>query len=143
MTEDQSMQPIAEEEIQVESVIETEETTPADSEIVEVIQPRFVVKRAGVETDIVFPFACPAVVGRFDATVGPIDIDFGSIEEGSYVSRKHAKITEEEGVFTISDLGSSNGTYVANDGEFQKVESATIESGQEIAFGNARVVFYV
>ncbi len=116
---------------------------PSNEEGAPVVQPRLVVKRAGVETDEVFPFMCPATIGRFDPTVGPIDIDLGKIEEGTYVSRKHAKIVEENGEFKIVDLGSSNGTYVTRDGEFQKVDEAPIQSGDEIALGNARLVFYV
>lgn len=155
MSEDQSMppvvdisedeQPIVDSALTPESAeaVEAAEGNPLDDDVAAVVQPRLVVKRAGVETDHVYPFACPAVIGRFDPSVGPIDIDLGSIEEGSYVSRKHAKITEEDGVYTITDLGSSNGTYVAQDGEFQKVDAAPISSGDEIALGNARLVFYV
>jgi len=36
----------------------------------------------------------------------------GSLPEGQYVSRKHAKLTCEDGVWKIQDLGSSNGTFV-------------------------------
>lgn len=139
MNEDQTT--AVEETIEEAFFESTDEGTAAEETAI--TQPRFVVKRAGAETDIVLPFACPAIVGRFDPTVGPIDIDFGSIDEGSYVSRKHAKISESDGVYTIDDLGSSNGTYIAVDGDFQKIESAEITSGTEIAFGNARVVFYV
>ena len=108
-----------------------------------VVQPRLVVKRAGQETDEVFPFATPAIIGRFDPSVGPIDVDLGNIEEANYVSRKHARIFEEDGVFKIADMGSSNGTYVHRDGDFQKIEESEIESGVEIALGNARLVFYI
>ena len=108
-----------------------------------VANPRFVVKRAGAESDDILLFGCPAIVGRFDPSVGPIDVDFGNLEEGVYVSRKHAKVTEEDGVYTLTDLGSSNGTYVLREGNFEKIEESVIEPGDEIAFGNARVVFYV
>lgn len=104
------------------------------------IRPRLVLKRAGAETDISFAFSCPAIIGRFDPAVGPIDIDLGSIEEGSYVSRKHAKITEADGIYTLHDLGSSNGTYVLRS-DFEKIEEAELADGDEIAFGNARFVF--
>jgi len=104
------------------------------------IRPRLVLKRSGSETDISFSFSCPAIVGRFDPAVGPIDIDLGSIEEGSYVSRKHAKITEADGIYTLHDMGSSNGTFVLRD-DFEKIEEAELADGDEIAFGNARFVF--
>lgn len=103
--------------------------------------PRLVLKRAGAETDIVFSFSPPATIGRFDPSVGPIDIDLGQVEEGSFVSRKHAKIVSENGALFLEDLGSSNGTFVLRD-DFVKIEREEIKSGDEIAFGNARFVFY-
>lgn len=144
--EDQSSVDMMESEDQPVEEIQAEAPPALDDEAAEpapVAQPRLVIKRAGVETDEVFPFMCPAVIGRFDPSVGPVDIDLGTIEEGTYVSRKHAKITEENGVYKIADLGSSNGTYVSEDGDFKRVDEAEIHSGEEIAFGNARVVFYV
>jgi len=102
---------------------------------------RLVLKRGGVETDISFPVHSPATVGRFDAGVGPIDIDLGSLTpEGTYISRKHAKITEMDGVFVLSDLGSSNGTFVLRS-DFERVDEVELTNGLEIAFGNARFVF--
>jgi pSer/pThr/pTyr-binding forkhead associated (FHA) protein len=99
-------------------------------------------KRGGVETDIEFPLQSPAIVGRFDPSVGPIDVDLGSLPEGVYVSRKHAKITCEDGAWKIQDLGSSNGTFVLRD-DFQKVDDTSLNDGDEIAFGNARFVFHI
>ena len=119
---------------------QTEPEPSETQEPVEELGPRLVLKRAGVETDITFGFTPPAIIGRFDPTVGPIDIDLGSIEEGSFVSRKHAKIVLDGDVFKIQDLGSSNGTFVLRD-DFEKVEEAEIKDGDEIAFGNARFVF--
>jgi pSer/pThr/pTyr-binding forkhead associated (FHA) protein len=96
-----------------------------------------------VETDVEFPFIAPAVVGRFDPTVGPIDVDLGALTpEGGYVSRRHARILFEEGVFKVEDLQSSNGTFLMRD-DFEKVDSAELVDGTEIAFGNARFVFKI
>jgi hypothetical protein len=100
------------------------------------------VKRSGALTDIVFPVNPPTIIGRFDPAVGPIDVDLGTLPEGAYVSRKHAKISYENGVWMIKDLGSSNGTYVLRD-DFEKVDEAPIADGQEIALGNARFVFHI
>lgn len=99
-----------------------------------------ILKRGGVETDVTFPVAPPATIGRFDAAVGPVDVDLGDIPEGSYVSRKHAQLLCEDGVWSIKDLGSSNGTFVLKD-DFERVEEAEIVDGTEIALGNARFVF--
>lgn len=103
---------------------------------------RLVVKRSGAETDTEFVISPPAVVGRFDPAVGPVDVDLGALPESVYVSRKHAKITSEDGVWMIHDLGSSNGTFVLHD-DFERVEAAELADGQEIALGNARFVFHL
>jgi len=103
---------------------------------------KLVVKRSGAETDVEFPVNPPCVIGRFDPAVGPIDIDLGSMPEGSYVSRKHAKISCEEGVWKISDMGSSNGTFVLRQ-DFEKVDETDLNDGDEIALGNARFVFHL
>ena len=103
---------------------------------------RLVVKRGGAETDIAFPLSPPAIVGRFDPSVGPIDVDLAELPEGSYVSRKHAKIACDGKAWSITDLGSSNGTFVLKD-DFEKVETAELSDGMEIALGNARFVFHM
>jgi pSer/pThr/pTyr-binding forkhead associated (FHA) protein len=116
------------------------ESTPADE--LGTGQPTLVVKRNGAETTEVFTVNNPCVIGRFDPSVGPIDIDLGNLPEGVYVSRKHAKITHEDGVWKIHDLGSSNGTFVLAD-DFEKVTIADLADGAEIALGNARFVFHL
>lgn len=98
-------------------------------------------RRNGDETDVVFVLSGAAVIGRFDPSVGPIDVDLGTIPEGSYVSRRHAKITLGEDGAVLEDLGSSNGTYILRD-DFEKVsEPVDLADGDEVAFGNARFVF--
>ncbi|MBS1720541.1 MAG: FHA domain-containing protein [Armatimonadetes bacterium] len=101
---------------------------------------KLTVKRGGAETDVEFHISNSAVIGRFDPSVGPIDVDLGPLPEGAYVSRRHAKISHENGVWTIADLGSSNGTFVLRD-EFERIETSELADGQEIALGNARMVF--
>ncbi len=101
---------------------------------------KLVVKRAGVLTDIEYPIAPPATIGRFDPSVGPIDVDLGSQPEGAYVSRKHAKIVFTDGVWKLVDLGSSNGTFILRD-DFERIDEADLADGQEFALGNARLVF--
>jgi len=122
--------------------------TAEDSAVVESPEPAttgtasITLKRSGAETSDVFAFGSPAIVGRFDPSVGPIDVDLGSLEEGVYVSRKHAKFVCEDGVWRIEDLGSSNGTFVLRS-DFERVDSAELTDGDEIAFGNARFVFRI
>ncbi|MFN7171197.1 MAG: FHA domain-containing protein [Fimbriimonadaceae bacterium] len=102
-------------------------------------------KRAGVISDIKFPFAPPATIGRFDPAREPIEVDLGSLDEGRFVSRSHAKITHDNGEWRLEDLGSSNGTYIfrPKTNEFEKVEFAVIHDGDLIALGNAQFLFQV
>lgn len=104
---------------------------------------RLILLRGGAETEHSYALVPPATIGRFDPEVGPIDVDLGALQpEGGYISRRHAKVNFENGEWTISDLGSSNGTWVLR-GEFEKVETTILTDGDQIALGNARFVFRV
>ena len=54
------------------------------------------------------------------------------------VSSQHAKLTRREGVWVLTDLGSTNGTLV--DGE-KIVEDTPIAPGAFIRFGDVQLVF--
>lgn len=101
--------------------------------------------RGGAPTGDVFPVSGSAVVGRFDPAVGPVDVDLGPLDEGVYVSRKHAKIAFADGTWMLEDLGSSNGTFKLDPAsDFQRIsEPVSIADGDVIAFGNARFSFHV
>lgn len=101
-----------------------------------------VLKRGGVESEVRFPISPPAILGRFDPAVGPVDVDLGSLPEGSYVSRKHAKITCEDGEWKIADLGSANGTFILRS-DFERIEEEPLTNASEFALGNARFVFHL
>jgi len=122
-----------------EPIIEAEAV--AEEPVAAVVQTAtLTLKRGGVLTDISYEIHPPATIGRFDPSVGPIDVDLASQPEGAYVSRKHAKIVSDDGVWKVVDLGSSNGTFVLRD-DFERVEEAELTNGQEFALGNARFVF--
>jgi pSer/pThr/pTyr-binding forkhead associated (FHA) protein len=53
------------------------------------------------------------------------------------VSRRHAEFHRDGGVFTVRDVGSLNGTYVNR----ERVEAATLSSGDEVQIGKFRLVF--
>jgi hypothetical protein len=99
--------------------------------------------RSGAPTDETFAIASSAVVGRFDPDVGPIEIDLGSLPEGSYISRRHARIWEDAGKWFLQDLGSSNGTFVlASTGDFERIsDQVELTNGTQVCFGNARFSF--
>jgi pSer/pThr/pTyr-binding forkhead associated (FHA) protein len=129
-------QPTSIEESQVENVESPQ--TDGDGEFAEIV-----LLREGTPTDISYLITNRAVIGRFDPSFGPIDIDLGTLQEGVYVSRKHAMIYQHQGQWFIEDLGSSNGTFILPPGEdFIRIDSPTsISDKQEIAFGNVRFRF--
>ena len=55
------------------------------------------------------------------------------------VSRKHAELLQEDGRFTITDLGSLNGTYVNR----RRIESSPLADGDELQIGKYRLTFLV
>lgn len=54
------------------------------------------------------------------------------------VSRKHANFRREGEVFLVRDAGSLNGTYVNR----ERIEEATLRTGDEVQIGKFRLVFY-
>jgi Domain of unknown function (DUF4388)/FHA domain len=59
------------------------------------------------------------------------DLDMVLVED--MVSRKHAKITTDDQVITIQDLGSTNGTFVNG----EKVRKAELKDGDRILIGTS------
>jgi hypothetical protein len=53
------------------------------------------------------------------------------------VSRRHAEIRRDGASFSLSDVGSLNGTYVNR----ERVEDAELRSGDEIQVGKFKLVF--
>ncbi|QIK76468.1 FHA domain-containing protein [Nocardioides piscis] len=54
------------------------------------------------------------------------------------VSRRHAEFRRSGGGFTVSDVGSLNGTYVNRD----RIDSVTLSDGDEVQIGKYRLVFF-
>jgi pSer/pThr/pTyr-binding forkhead associated (FHA) protein len=65
------------------------------------------------------------VVGRSS------DLDMVLVEE--MVSRRHARILQDEGVISIEDLGSTNGTFVNG----EKIQKGTLKEGDRILIGTS------
>lgn len=138
MQDDEMVTPATDSEAvepEIEEAADSDQGEPAPS------GPRLIVKRSGAETDTVFAVNPGSIIGRFDPAVGPIDVDLGSLPEGVYVSRKHARLDcDDTGTWKVVDLGSSNGTFILR-GDFERVDEAELGDGDEFALGNARFVF--
>ena len=55
------------------------------------------------------------------------------------VSRRHAEFSREDATFSISDVGSLNGTYVNH----VRTDFAVLKTGDEVQVGKYRLVFFV
>ena len=85
------------------------------------------------------------VVGRFDPSAGPVDIDLGGQAGEGYISRRHAEVFLQDGAWMVRDLGSTNGVYIKKAGQGQYsprlIEPAALQDGDEVAFGNVKFLF--
>ena len=63
--------------------------------------------------------------------------DCGIFLDDVTVSRRHAVLRRTDHTFTIEDQGSLNGTFVNR----KRVESATLEDGDELQIGKYRLTF--
>lgn len=59
------------------------------------------------------------------------DLDMVLVEE--MVSRRHARISLEQGVVSIEDMGSTNGTFVNG----EKIQHATLQEGDRVLIGTS------
>ena len=62
------------------------------------------------------------------------------IRNNSAVSRRHARIIYNNGVFTITDLNSKNGTFI-NGAKLESSHKVVLNSGDSVTFANAEFVF--
>lgn len=68
------------------------------------------------------------------------EIDLGTLDESSGVSRRHAHILWDGGTALVEDLGSSNGTYV-NDLKVTEGIQTTLNDGDSVRFGGYSFIF--
>ena len=106
------------------------------------------VKKFGALTGDTIPLlGTHLIVGRFDPSTGPVEIDVSSLPGAEHISRRHAEIYFEDGAWKVRDLGSTNGVFVKKAGESafspRLQIPMTLGAGDELAFGNMVLVFLV
>lgn len=82
----------------------------------------------------------PIPITEFPFFIGKLKKNVDYYLENDLVSRYHAKITKEEDVYYITDLNSTNGTFV-NSEAVQTYQKQEIKTGDEIAFANIKYKF--
>ncbi|NLD72653.1 MAG: FHA domain-containing protein, partial [Chloroflexi bacterium] len=102
--------------------------------------PRLVIATSGIE--IPLPTGQQVVVGREDPYTGvypDVDLSPHGGEEGG-VSRRHFRIAQSGGRYTVEDLNSTNMTYV-NRQQLQPGAPVALSDGDEIRAGRVRMTF--
>ena len=92
-----------------------------------------------------FPIDGTALIGIFDPDMGPVDVDLEDFVGNETVSRHHAEIYQDAGVWKIKDLGSTNGVFIKPMGQTRfGARITTPESltpGDELAIAKIRFLF--
>jgi hypothetical protein len=83
-------------------------------------------------------------IGRWDADGGVFpDVDLDSDDPEAKVSRRHARISCENGLYVIEDLGSTNGTFVNRGRRLKTGERQPLNDGDEIIVGKTFLRFHL
>lgn len=83
-------------------------------------------------------------IGRWDADNGVFpDIDLDAHDPEAKVSRKHARILFQNGLYTVEDLGSTNGTFVNRGRRLIPGNPHLLKDGDEIIVGKTFLRFQV
>jgi hypothetical protein len=83
-------------------------------------------------------------IGRWDADGGIFpDVDLDSDDPEAKVSRRHARITFNDGNYLLEDLGSTNGTFVNRGKRLPKGTRQPLKDGDEIIVGKTFLRFHV
>jgi len=83
-------------------------------------------------------------IGRWDADSGIFpDVDLDQDDPEAKVSRRHARILNQNGQYFIEDLGSTNGTFVNRGRRLLPGHRHLLQSGDEIIVGKTFLKFHI
>jgi pSer/pThr/pTyr-binding forkhead associated (FHA) protein len=86
-----------------------------------------------------------AIIGVFDPDSGPVDIDLDGFIGNETISRNHAEVFNENGVWKIKDLGSTNGVFIKAAGQTRfsaRITAPTVlNDGDEVAIAKVQFQF--
>ena len=85
-----------------------------------------------------------AQIGRWDADGGIFpDVDLDTDDPEAKVSRRHARITVNNGQYFLEDLGSTNGTFVNRGKRLIPGQRQALCDGDEIIVGKTFLRFHI
>ena len=83
-------------------------------------------------------------IGRWDADGGIFpDVDLDSDDPEAKVSRRHARITFNDGKYLLEDLGSTNGTFINRGKRLLPGTRQPLNDGDEIIVGKTFLRFQI
>lgn len=140
-TEQALPEPESTPEVPVPAPVEAPAPTPSAPKAA-----KLAIKKYGVLSGDSIPLMGGALVlGRFDASTGPVDIDVTGLPGSEHVSRRHAQVFSEGSEWKVKDLGSTNGVFIRKSGDVnfgpRIAEPTVLHNGDEIAFGNLLMIF--
>jgi hypothetical protein len=85
-----------------------------------------------------------AQIGRWDADGGIFpDVDLDTDDPEAKVSRRHARITLNNGQYFLEDLGSTNGTFINRGKRLAPGQRQALCDGDEIIVGKTFLRFHI
>jgi hypothetical protein len=85
-----------------------------------------------------------AHIGRWDADGGIFpDVDLDTDDPEAKVSRRHARITVNNGQYFVEDLGSTNGTFINRGKRLTPGQRQALCDGDEIIVGKTFLRFHI
>lgn len=93
-----------------------------------------VIERNG-QVGLVFPVTGSTLIGKWDMDGGNFpEIDATDHDSGGHISRRHALIEQRSGQWTVTDLGSTNGTAL-NRQKLAPQQATPLTGGDELIVG--------
>ena len=87
-----------------------------------------------VRPSLVLPDGSSQPIGRVPIVIGRLP-ECGVVLGDTNVSRRHAEVALDDGEVVVTDLGSTNGTFVNG----RRVTRATVRPGDELSIGTSRL----
>lgn len=130
--------PLAVEPIAESSIAGSDEPTSKHS------HATLVIERGGTPGTEFELIGDESTIGRWDADNGIFpDVDLDAYDDDAKVSRRHARISRNNGSYFIEDLGSTNGTYVNRGRRLLPGNIQILNDGDEVIVGKTFLRFLV
>lgn len=121
-----------------------EKPVVGEEEPVVPVHARLIIER-GASVGAEFPLSAEeSQIGRWDADNGVFpDVDLDACDPEAKVSRRHARIVHEKGLYMVEDLGSTNGTFVNRGRRLIPGNPHVLQDGDEIIVGKTFLRFQI